>query len=322
MKLLPLIHGQFVAALLIPPRIIWPYFAGTITLVMGLARISKMEAGRGLGIERTLVFGPLFLAISMAVFGADHFIAPRFVATLVPSWIPGHLFWVYFVGMALIASALSIVTNKLAVLAATLLSAMLFSFALLISVPGLASHLSDRFVLAVLLRDLSFSGSALACAVAQAEEWPKRVRNGLTILVRYVMALSAVIFGLEHFLHPQFVPVVPLKQPLPSWIPGHLFLAYVTGGILMACGLGMAFNWKARFSATWLGIVVFAIVALVYLPIMVANISDIANGLNYFADTLAYSGAALLLAGALPSEARAEVPAESSEEFPARDGAF
>jgi uncharacterized membrane protein len=322
MKLLLLILMQSVVALLIQPRIFWPYFAGTVILVIGLARIIRMDAGTAHGIEKTVVFGPLFLAMPMAVFGTDHFIAPRFVATLVPSWIPWHLFWVYLVGIALIASALSIVTKKFSVLAAALLSAMLFSFVVLISVPNLAANLRDRFVLAVLLRDWSFSAGALACAVAQAEEWPKGVRNWLRILVRYVIALSTVVFGLEHFLHPEFVPVVPLKQLLPSWIPGHLFLAYLTGTILIACGLSLGLNWKARLGAIWLGIVVFLMVLLVYLPIMIANFSDVGNGLNYFADTLAFSGAALLLAGALPSEACAEVPTERRSNFVAGANAF
>jgi len=311
---------QSAAALLLPPRLFWPYFAEAVISIIGLARLIRSEALRASGIDRAVVFGPLFLAVPMAVFGADHFIAPPSVATLVPSWIPWHLFWVYFVGIALIASALSIVTQKLSVLSATLLSTMLFSFVLLISVPKLAANPGDRFVLAVLLRDLSFSGGALACAVTQAEEWPKRALKWLTILARYAIALPAVVFVVEHFLHPEFVPVVPLKQLMPSWIPGHLFLAYVTGAVLIASGLRMAFNWKARSAATWLGIVVFAIVLLVYLPLMIANISDIANGLNYLVDTLAFSGAALLLAGALPSEAQATTPAGSRKESAARAG--
>jgi len=56
--------------------------------------------------------------------------------------------------------------------------------------------------------------------------------------------------------------------------------------------------------AAWVGIFVFVIVMLVYLPITVRNLSDIGNGLNYLVDmdTLAFSGTALLLASALPVE--------------------
>ena len=238
----------------------------------------------------------------MAVFGADHFVAASFVATIVPSWIPWHMFWVYLVGVALIASALSIVTNKHSVLAGTLLSGMLFSFVLLISGPKLVANPGDRFALAVLLRDSSFSSGALACALVRATKWPKRRLTSMTTAVRCVIGATSLVFGIEHFLHPEFVPVVPLKQPMPSWIPGHLFLAYVTGAVLVAAGLCLVFCWKARRAAAWLGIISFVAVVLVYLPIMVRNLSDIGDGLNYLADTLAFSGTALLLASALPVE--------------------
>lgn len=294
--------AQPLAALLIPGKPFWPYLAGAVIWLIGLVTIGWAKAIEARGIDRAITFGPVFFAMPMAVFGADHFIAPRFVATLVPSWIPWHLFWVYLVGVALIASALSIVTQKHSVLAATLLSAMLFSFVLVISVPNLIASPRDRFVLAVLLRDSSFSGGALACALAQATEWPKRRLSSMTTLVRFVLGVASFVFGIEHFLHPGFVPVVPLRQHIPSWIPGRLFLAYLTGAVLLAASLCLVFRWKARLAAAWLGITSFIMVLLVYLPIMASNLSDIGNGLNYVVDTLAFSGTALLIANALPVE--------------------
>ena len=294
--------AQPVAALLIPGKPFWPYFAGAVILIVGLVNIGRAKPLPSLGIHRAIAFGPVFFASPMAVFGADHFIASRLIGAMVPSWIPWHMFWVYLVGVALFASALSIVTNKHSVLAATLLSAMLFSFVLLISAPKVVAIPSNRFALAVLLRDSSFSAGALACAVARATEWPKRRLTGMTTLVRSVIGVTSLVFGVEHFLHPECVPVVPLKQLMPSWIPGHLFLAYLTGAVLVAAGLCLVFGWKARSAAAWLGVISFVMVLLVYLPIMVSNLSDIGDGLNYLADTLAFSGAALLVAGALPVE--------------------
>lgn len=305
---------QLVAALLIPGKLFWPYFTAAAILVMGLAKIHRVEIQRAHGIDRAVVFGPLFFAMPTAVFGADHFVFTQTVAAIMPSWIPGHLFWVYFVGVALVAASLSIVTKQYSVLAATLLSAMLFLFVLLLQVPVVAVKPGSRFEATVMLRDLCFSDGALACALTRADQWPQRMLSTATILVRYAVALPAVVFGVEHFLYPEFVPVVPLKQLLPSWIPGHLSLAYVTGTVLVFCGASMIVPWKGRMTATWLGAFVFVIVVLVYLPITVANISDIGTGLNYMADTLAFSGSALLLAGVLPSGDQSEVPAASRTE--------
>ena len=256
----------------------------------------------------------------MAVFGGDHFIAAKFIAPTIPSWIPWHRFWTYSVGTALIAAALSLVTKQHSLLAATLLSAMLFSFVLLIHTPNLAANRHDRILFAIVLRDTSFSAGAMACALAQADAWPKRLASGLTIVVRWAIAIPTVVFGVEHFLFPQSVPVIPLKQLMPPWIPGHMALSYATGAVMIACGLCLLFNWRAHQAATWLGIVVFAVVMLVYFPIMAAKMSDIGNGLNYFADTLVFSGVALLLARVLPSGELAKVTVPSRTESAVRVG--
>jgi asparagine N-glycosylation enzyme membrane subunit Stt3 len=111
-----------------------------------------------------------------------------------------------------------------------------------------------------------------------------------------------VFFSVEHFLHPEFIPGVPLGKVTIAWDPGRLLWAYFVGAVLFAAGTSIMARNKARLAATGLGIVIFLLVMFVYLPTLVAHPSDIANELNYFVDTLAFSGAALLLADALPKE--------------------
>ena len=60
----------------------------------------------------------------------------------------------------------------------------------------------------------------------------------------------------------------------------------------------MITNKKARLAATWLGLVILLLVLAVYLPILIANPSDIGNGLNYLMDTLLLGGSVLALAQA------------------------
>jgi uncharacterized membrane protein len=48
------------------------------------------------------------LAFALIVFGVDHFLALKFIADLLPAWIPLHVFWVTFFGLAFIAGGLSI----------------------------------------------------------------------------------------------------------------------------------------------------------------------------------------------------------------------
>ncbi len=48
------------------------------------------------------------LALSLIIFGIDHFLALKPIATLIPNWIPFHVFWVAFFGIGFIVSGLSI----------------------------------------------------------------------------------------------------------------------------------------------------------------------------------------------------------------------
>jgi uncharacterized membrane protein len=289
-----------VVAFAIPPRVLGPYIAGLTVAIVGLVMILRDHTSQEQGIERFVRLGPLFFAAPMAVFGGEHLTVANDIATAIPHWIPAHLFWTYLVGVALISAALSTVTKRLSGLAATLLGIMLFCFVLLIHIPRLASNPSDRIMLAVILRDLAFSAGAFALASTRANEAWRSLGQKAATVARYVVGSAALFFGVEHFLHPQFVPVVPLGLAMPAWIPWHRFWAYSVGAMLLAAGLAMLTNWHARRMTTWLGIVVFGGVLLVYLPILLAHPSDIAVAMNYFADTLAVAGNFLILAGSMP----------------------
>jgi hypothetical protein len=53
------------------------------------------------------------LAVSLIVFGVDHFLALAPIGTLIPPWIPWHVFWIAFFGTGFIAAGLSIGLNVL-----------------------------------------------------------------------------------------------------------------------------------------------------------------------------------------------------------------
>ena len=302
LQLTPAYLKVLLAAVWIPGAAFWMYFAAAVLLAIGLPIILKNEVPNARGLDKILPFGRLFYAIPMAVFGVEHFCFPEEIGELVPSWIPAHPFWVYLVGIALISAALSIVVKKQAWLAATLLGIMFCLFEVLMNVPGVVANPRDRFAWALTLRDLAFSGGAFAFAGTQIKARPTAGVPGLVSLGRFFVAIPAVFFGVEHFLHPEFAPGVPLEKVTPTWIPGRLFWAYLAGAVLLAAGSSLIVNKKARLAATCLGIMILLLVLIVYLPILVSDPKSIAIGLNYFFDTLAFSGAILLLADALPKE--------------------
>jgi len=103
----------------------------------------------------------------------------------------------------------------------------------------------------------------------------------------------------EHFLHPELLPGVPLEQLTPNFIPAHSLWGYMTGLVYVPAGLCLLVNKKARLAAAYAGSFVLLAVILFCVPYMLQYPSDIGKGLNVPADTLVLSGALLCLAGSL-----------------------
>jgi uncharacterized membrane protein len=86
-------------------------------------------------LDRFVPYGMYLLAIQVIVFGIDHYLYTAGIATLVPAWIPGHIFWTYFAGTALIASGVAMIARVKARLAATLLGVMILIWVLILHIP-------------------------------------------------------------------------------------------------------------------------------------------------------------------------------------------
>ncbi len=276
-----------------------PYFTGAVILILGVAMLSK-QAPPKQGLDRIVALGPLFVAVPLAVFGGDHFMAARAMTVMLPSWIPGHLFWIYLVGVCLIAAALSLVLNRYAGLAAALFGIMMLLFELFLHIPGAVSDPNNRFSWTIVFRELSFSGGALALAATYTEAWHKRGTHPVITIARFFIGVPIVFFGVQQLLHPAFVPAVPLNKLTPSWIPAHSLWGYPVGAVFVIAGLRLLLNKETRRAATWLGVVILLTVVLIYMPMNIANAGDIANGLNYLADTLLLCGSVLAFAGSQP----------------------
>jgi hypothetical protein len=78
-----------------------------------LASLAWLLPGRGATPSLLARGSRYLLSLSLIVFGVDHFLALAFIATLLPAWIPWHVFWVAFFGVAFIAAGLSIGLNLL-----------------------------------------------------------------------------------------------------------------------------------------------------------------------------------------------------------------
>jgi uncharacterized membrane protein len=301
----PTILATFPAvAIVVASKSFWLCSAGVALFVVGILS-TKSDFAQARGLDKITVLANLCFALPLAVFGAEHFTDTKSISQMVPSYIPWHLFWAYFVGIALLSASLSIATKIQVQWSGLLFGIMMFSFDSMMALPGTIADPHNRFNWVLLLREPSFGCGAWALSTTVANGWGPRVKAILITIARVVIGVGAVFYSVEHFLHPENVPGVPLEKLLPAWIPAHTLISSLTGAILLAGGVLILLAKSARRAATYLGGWLVLIVVLVYGPILIASLLDPSvdvqvEGINYFFDTLLYAGAVLALAKASP----------------------
>ena len=127
----PIILGTFV----ISRTAIGMCASGIIVFLLGLWSL-KNDIVKARGLEKIVALANLCFAIPLAVFGALHLFAPQFIIPIVPPYMPWRMFWVYFIGCALIAASLSIVTKVGVRWSGLLFGVMMFLFVAMIHFPG------------------------------------------------------------------------------------------------------------------------------------------------------------------------------------------
>jgi len=278
--------------------------AGITALLAGLILVrTRFATASGAG--KVLVLGPVFEAVALAIFAAEHFLAARALATIVPRWLPGPLFWTWFVGVALLAAAISFIAWRYVRWSATLLALLFLIIIITIDVPNLPRHLHERLFWTLTARETAFAGGAMVLAGSQ---WLRGKSAGATLIIlgRLFVACTFIFYAAEHFLFPLFVPGVPLQKLTPAWMPAPTLLSYIVGITLLAAGIGLMVRRTRRVAAASAGIVLLLLTVFFYIPILLTEVhSPLAvEGVNYVGDTLLFAATALLAGfGADPLDA-------------------
>ena len=298
-----MVNSWAVMAVAIPSQVIWSYSVGSTVFAIGLITMFlRGDWQQARGFDKLVLFGPLFFATPIAAFGTEHFTLTKIIASLVPAWIPWHLFWAYFVGTCFIAAGFSLVTRIQVRLSASLLALTFFLFVVLMDIPIWARHPRDRFALTFALRELAFSGGPLALAAGLSQKWSSRGAHIFATIARYFIAIPVLFYSFEQFMHADHVPGVPLEPLIPAYIFGHTIWAYLAAVVYAVTGALLLVGKNKRAAASWLGLTVLLVELVVYVPIAVVERASLDKGLNYLFDTLMFCGTILLLAGAMPRE--------------------
>jgi uncharacterized membrane protein len=212
------------------------------------------------------------------------------------------LFWVYFVGFALIAASLSIATKIQVRWSGLLVGIMMFLFVAMLHVPGAVTG-GGRFAWTVVVREMSFGGAGWVLAGTAMGANRDGRGKALIAVGRVAIAIAAIFFGVQHFLHPLGLPGVPLQKEMPAWIPARAFIDYLTGAFLIVAGVCFLLARNTRIAAAYVGAWIVFLVAVIYGPVLIGALREPSaavqvEGLNYFADTLLFGGAILSLSRA------------------------
>ena len=114
--------------------------------------------------------GRFLIAISLVVFAVQHFMYARFVATLIPAWIPARLFWTYFTGIAFVAAAISIATKRMLRTGAMLLGTMFLLWVVLLHAPRVAGAVRNGNEVTSLFVAVAMCGLSFALAGAYGRD--------------------------------------------------------------------------------------------------------------------------------------------------------
>ena len=219
----------------------------------------------------------------------------------VPASIPGYGLLAMTTGAFLLAIGLATASNYQ-------LHAAGIALASLLALGIVLLHVPSAFTNPELLRSpwwirtfeaLALAGTALILA-GLASDPPRERWDGAG---RVAFGVSLPVFGILHFVYPQFVAAL-----VPAWYPWPLFLAFLTGAGHFAAGIAIASGVLARAAAILAGLMYATWALTLHLPRVLDNppARTIDNPAGYGGDRpeltslfvcVAFWGAAWIVAG-------------------------
>jgi len=274
---------------------------GVLILVVGIVTYrTDVAAPTSPGVLRFAALGPVFVAAALAAFAGEHFTAAASLARIVPKFMPAPLFIAYFVGVAHLAAAVSFVARRYVRVSSIGLALMFALFVLLMDLPAAITRAGVPMSWVLVARQATFSIGGLALFAVVTTDSRPHASATIATIARLWTACVLVFYGIQNILFPQFSPGVPATMPTAAWVPAPHIVAYLTGALLVVCGLAMFVRTNAASAAAWAGVLMTVLTVALYVPqfFIAQTAPDQVNAINFIFDTLLFGGMMLIVAAA------------------------
>lgn len=241
--------------------------------------------------------GRVLFAMSLVIFGLQYLVHGRLAGGLppLPPWTPGGAIAAYFAGCVVLFAGILLLANK-----ETRISAIAIGLVFLACVLFLhCRHMHDVIYSGIqrtrALEPLALAGAAFALATLAMKErssarFLASATAGLGVFGRYVFVVSIILLGVQHFLYARFVATL-----VPAWMPGHLFLTYLTGAGMIATGLAIATGVMSRLASVLLGVMFLIMFITLHVPRVLAQVHN-GDELTSAFVALGFAGASFIFA--------------------------
>lgn len=201
-----------------------------------------------------------------------------------PKWVPAREALAYLCALISLASGIGLLWQRTAAVAARLIFVSLTIWLLVMRLPNLF------YETPLVLVAWSFGATAVMLAAAwvlhvrlpgeRDAGRPTASRVGILAdtqgvrIARALFGMSLVPFGLAHFMYLDATTVL-----IPDWLPGHVALAYITGGAFIAAGLAVALGVFARLGAVLVTLQIGLFSVIVWMPrVWTGNLTSFQRG--------------------------------------------
>lgn len=210
----------------------------------------------------------LFFALTMLAMGAIGVIGGNIAPIWqpVPDALPGQEILAYLCILVSLACGAGLLVRRTVAPAALLLYLYLLVW---------TTVFKGRFIIRAPLQEVTYQSIGenavliaaawmLYAEFAKASKFPAGALGVRSAYLLYGLALIA--FGLSHFFY------VNMTAPLvPSWLPGPVLWAYLTGAVYLATGVAIVSGVAARFGAAVSAVQITLITFLVWGPMVLAG---------------------------------------------------